>query len=388
MGKVKRQAQRHSNHHDNPRKGNKSISRRQHSQKQPPAVKKAAATQSAPHGNPQARLKVSFTKFDNVLLVGEGDFSFSLSLKQHHKVNQITATCYDSRETLETKYPNVTQTLSRLGGVGHETPATKTPEDEPTSFDDGNISGEEAEWIGFSPPPTPDTAASTDGGTGQQTSKVPNVNVLYGVDATKLFSAHKKALRAYGPFTKIVFNFPHVGGLSTDVNRQVRYNQELLVGFFKGAKELLSTPTRPAKVIKSDTYDDDDDEDEYDDVPENESRRDPGAVSGQILVTLFEGEPYTLWNIRDLARHSGLKVVESFKFPWSAYPGYQHARTIGEITTGKDRSEQGKRKGAWRGEERDARCYVLEDKDAEVSGGRTSTKRKKRAHDSDGDDGD
>lgn len=316
------------------------------------------------------------------MLIDVGDFSFSLSLKQHHKVNQITATCYDSRETLESKYPNVAQTVRQLAGLGHESPTKKILRDESDSAN-ADVTGEDAEWNGFSPPPSTSTA-STDDRTGETTSKIPKVNVLYGIDATKLFSAHKKALRAYSPFTKIVFNFPHVGGLSTDVNRQVRYNQELLVGFFKGAKELLSTSTRPAMVIKSDTYDEDD---EYDDVSESETHRDPGAVNGQILVTLFEGEPYTLWNIRDLARHSGLKVVESFKFPWLAYPGYQHARTIGDITTGRDRSEQGKRKGAWRGEERDARCYVLEDKDANISG-QASKKRKKRDYDSDGEKGD
>jgi 25S rRNA (uracil2634-N3)-methyltransferase len=192
-------------------------------------------------------------------------------------------------------------------------------------------------------------------------------------------------LRTTGPFTKIVFNFPHVGGLSTDVNRQVRHNQELLVGFFKAAKDLLSSPSKPARVaLQSEAYESDD---EYasDDVNQP-SHSDPGAVHGQILVTIFEGEPYTLWNVRDLARHSGLKVVESFKFPWSAYPGYQHARTIGDITTGKDRSEDDKRRGAWRGEEREARCYVLENKDVITSPahGRAS-KRKRKEEDDIGD---
>lgn len=47
------------------------------------------------------------------------------------------------------------------------------------------------------------------------------VKVLYGVDATKLGGKEVKK----GGFDRIVFNFPHVGGLTKDVNRQVRYNQ-------------------------------------------------------------------------------------------------------------------------------------------------------------------
>jgi 25S rRNA (uracil2634-N3)-methyltransferase len=73
-------------------------------------------------------------------------------------------------------------------------------------------------------------------------------------------------------------------------------------------------------------------------------------MGGRIIVTLFEGEPYTLWNVRDLARHAGLKVVESWKFDWSQYPGYSHVRTLGAIEGG----------GAWRGEDRQARMYVFE----------------------------
>ena len=49
------------------------------------------------------------------------------------------------------------------------------------------------------------------------------VKVLCGVDATKLVKAGK--LISQSCFDCIVFNFPHVGGLTRDVNRQVRYNQ-------------------------------------------------------------------------------------------------------------------------------------------------------------------
>lgn len=88
---------------------------------------------------------------------------------------------------------------------------------------------------------------------------------------------------------------------------------ELLVGFFKSALPLL-------------------------------------APEGMIIVTIFEGEPYDLWNIRDLARYSGLKIGRSFKFQANAYPGYKHARTLGNIEGG----------GGWKGEDRPARTYMFE----------------------------
>lgn len=139
-----------------------------------------------------------------------------------------------------------------------------------------------------------------------------------------------------------VFNFPHVGGKSTDVNRQVRYNQELLVDFFRRA--LLSL-----------------------------------APSGTIVVTLFEGEPYTLWNVRDLARHSGLQVERSFRFQASAYPGYHHARTLGVVRSKHD----GAVGGGWRGEERPARSYVFVRKDEVPRLVAVASKKRKRGEDED-----
>jgi 25S rRNA (uracil2634-N3)-methyltransferase len=285
-------------------------------------------------------------------------------------VKHITATCYDNEETLHRKYPQSKQILLQLLSA------------DPAAAEPALSVEEDSEWQGLSPSvsdaksPTPSGSPAAPNTLQPQRviSSRPHRIAHYAINAVKLSTTHSKLLRAHSPFTKIVFNFPHVGGLSTDVNRQVRANQELLVGFFKSAIPLLASVERPVPAERGNSgYDDHDDSESNLSEPGLKNAERTVVSKGQILVTLFEGEPYTLWNIRDLARHCGLKVVESFRFPWEAYPGYAHARTIGEITRGKDRTAEGKRRGAWRGEERDARCFVLEVKEEQGSSKRNGT---------------
>ncbi|KAL4967792.1 25S rRNA (uracil2634-N3)-methyltransferase [Aspergillus stella-maris] len=356
---------------------------------------------------------VPFRMGDRILLVGEGDFSFAHSLATHHRCKNLLATCYDSQETLYGKYPQAENHISEI--IDAPTRRTRSK----------------------SKPPQP---ADTK-------SQKPGPKALFSVDAKKLGSAAgggrdvrvgflkaERAIPAWkkakmdkedglkkkkkiqdnkdkdkgggkgGPWDMICFNFPHVGGLSTDVNRQVRANQELLVAFFKACVPLLAG--RPEVIDEDDEEDEegegrwgsdegsekDSGEDEDEDEKDNQNNDDHDHHSvkakderrtepGQVLVTLFEGEPYTLWNIRDLARHAGLNVVTSFKFPWACYRGYSHARTLGEIE-GKDGG-----RGGWRGEDREARMYVFEKK-TDDNAAKASGKRKKRQADSDDSDSD
>ncbi|KAF2166807.1 hypothetical protein M409DRAFT_22863 [Zasmidium cellare ATCC 36951] len=247
-----------------------------------PSKPGAKATPQKPSKPQKLEPTIPFHAEDRILLVGEGDFSFAKSIVENHGCCDVTATCFDSQVHLFEKY--------KPQAVEH----VKYLEDE-----------------------------------GQ--------TVLYGVDATKL--DNNKSLKKGELFEVVLFNFPHVGGKSTDVNRQVRFNQELLVSFFRAATPLLSP-------------------------------------SGTIVVSLFEGEPYTLWNIRDLGRHTGLEVVRSFKFQADAYPGYSHARTLGNIEGG----------GGWKGEDRDARSYVFRKKggaDVQARAGADVGGKRKRK---DGDD--
>lgn len=259
-----------------------------------PKTGKSEADSGPPNTHPQdLKPTIPFSPEDSILLIGEGDLSFSKALVAHHYCENVTATVLESSsEELTAKYPHAKENVEAIEAEGGK--------------------------------------------------------VVYGVDAKKMGPfARKVGKESVGIMDRIIFNFPHVGGKSKDVNRQVRYNQELLVEFFKRA--LLSL-----------------------------------APGGTIIVTLFEGEPYTLWNIRDLGRHSDLQVERSFRFQASAYPGYSHSRTLGVI-----KNKQGEVGGGWKGEDRAARTYVFMRKDdAPKPVPKPVPKKRKRADDDVDDDDD
>jgi 25S rRNA (uracil2634-N3)-methyltransferase len=252
------------------------------------------------HTQPQTPI-IPFSVHDSILLLGEGDFSFASALITHHGCANVTATTFEDPATLAEKYGD--------DAVAH----VRTLQDE--------------EQL-----------------------------VLYNVDCTKL-SSYKK-IRTRAPWDRIIFNFPHTGGLTKDVNRQVRANQALLSSFFASAKPLLA------------------------------SEGPPEGGEGSIIVTLFEGEPYTLWNIRDLARHAGLVVKRSWKFDRDVYPGYRHARTVGTIRKGGKEGGE-KSETAWRGELRVARTFefgLKEDGPGRVRGAAGHKKKRKRGEEDSSDD--
>ncbi|CAH0022936.1 unnamed protein product [Clonostachys rhizophaga] len=237
---------------------------------------------------------IPFNPEDRILLIGEGDLSFAASLATHHRCTNLVATVLEkSAQELTEKYPHAAENMTAV---------TSPPPPPPQSDDDEE--GEEN-----------DDAEESDhlAATSRDAAPTTKNRIVYGLDATRPLPS--SASRP--PPTRILFNFPHVGGKSTDVNRQVRHNQSLLVSFFDHALRAL-------------------------------------APGGTIVVTLFEGEPYTLWNVRDLARHAGLQVDRSFRFQAAAYPGYRHARTLGVV-----KARSGEDGGGWKGEERAARSYVF-----------------------------
>ncbi|CAJ2507016.1 Uu.00g082020.m01.CDS01 [Anthostomella pinea] len=277
-----------------------------------------AQQQQRQHAEPT----IPFSPEDKILLIGEGDLSFGASLVTHHYCADVTATVLEkNRAELLLKYPHAAANIAAIEAEGD------------------------------------------------------SCRVAYNVDATKMapFTTITTTTTAgttgtrqrEGVMDRIIFNFPHVGGKSTDVNRQVRYNQELLVAFFQHAIPSLAPSSRVASSHSSHSHNPPSDDDD------DSKKKTPPS----IIVTLFEGEPYTLWNIRDLARHCGLQVECSFRFQAAAYPGYHHARTLGVIKN-KNGDAVG---GGWKGEDRAARSYVFVRKDVGAPDGQQRGKKRARA---------
>lgn len=157
-----------------------------------------------------------------------GDFSFAHSLLHHHAFTSLVATSLDSRDVVLEKYPHARELLRGLEGWGVVDGGGGGGQDGEGEEEEENGEGDEEK----------EEEEKKDEEEDQDTEKTKpvkkEVRVRFGVDATKLTRAKvlgrkkpkkKKKEEPEPGFDKIVFNFPHVGGKTKDVNRQVRYNQ-------------------------------------------------------------------------------------------------------------------------------------------------------------------
>ncbi|GAA6043450.1 hypothetical protein JCM8097_002864 [Rhodosporidiobolus ruineniae] len=296
-----------------------------------------------------------FRRGERVLLVGEGNFSFSHSLLLPTSVasasssgssppqplitpSLLLCTAYDSEKVAREKYPDLDAHVSALRSAG--------------------------------------------------------ATVLFGVDATKL--EENKEVREFaklgkvknrpagkkgkevagvyegeGGYDKIVFNFPHVGQGITDQARNVRTNQSLLLDFYRSSALLLrrGTPRAPGSTTRDVTASQSRSardvsrspspafllEDEETEDPAVQLLPPPPSTRGSVLLTLRTTAPYSLWlpaqlatkghllvpsllSIPEqkarLAAHNGaeqptFKTVRSWGFEPTDWEGYEHRRTIG-----------------------------------------------------------
>ncbi|GMK56331.1 hypothetical protein CspeluHIS016_0301710 [Cutaneotrichosporon spelunceum] len=254
----------------------------------------------------RARATIPIMADDTVLLLGEANFSFARALVEGrgHSGHLVCATAYDTEAEALEKYPDAAGNVAALRARG--------------------------------------------------------VRVAFGVDAGALEKAHKVVGR--GPrWSRVVFNFPHVGKGITDQDRNVRANQVLLLRTLRSVAPLLTEgPSAfplpkgkgkgkgkgggktPVKRARSPSFSDGEGEDEEGErsrpVPASFT---PPDRQGSLLVTLLAQPPYSEWELPKLANRPPptcpgtreaqprFRVLRSFDFVPAAWPGYAHRRTIG-----------------------------------------------------------
>ncbi|CAM9923352.1 unnamed protein product, partial [Hapterophycus canaliculatus] len=88
-------------------------------------------------------------------------------------------------------------------------------------------------------------------------------------------------------FDRVVFNFPHTG------KQRIHLNRNLIRDFFASTKGLVKC----------------------------------AAAGGEVHVTLKDKPPYSGWNVKGMAKESGLVMVRCLAFDPSVFPGYRHSTT-------------------------------------------------------------
>ncbi|KAF8652870.1 hypothetical protein AX16_004091 [Volvariella volvacea WC 439] len=264
------------------------------------------------------RPTVPFRPTDRILLIGEGNFSFTRALVQepppellHLPPQNITATAYDTQRQCYEKYPEAEGIVKILIEKG--------------------------------------------------------VEVRFGVDATRL---EKISFLKRRKWDKIVWNFPHAGKGITDQDRNILSNQVLLLDFLKSAAKMLVSGPIPNYTVKrkkkrseSDDADDDRSDGEEDITMDDDSENKPPQsmvqTRGTVLITLRNVPPYTLWDLPRLAKKpppptsgSGrpnpiYTQLRSFTFVRSAWKGYEHRMTKGERAHGTGRTGEGGEDRTW-----------------------------------------
>lgn len=268
--------------------------------------------------------KTAFLPFslkDRILIIGDGDFSYSLSLVMNKMIlaKNLVCTSFDSREELNEKYgkevidKNILE-LNQLGvdKIYHKIDGTKIKESLGLNYSKNKRQGD---------------------GSGKSFKKLGGLRI-----------------------NNIIFNFPHVGLKIDNVDRNVLANQKLLTGFFKSCIEFydmldrqrelhrdLEEPKNDKGDKERDAEGDEDDDDfgvdsegnvvykysKFANVTEESKER-------KISITLFEGEPYDSWKVKRMAKESISYCVErSGKFEWQLFKGYKHRRTAGLGDTNK-----------------------------------------------------
>ncbi|KAJ1020719.1 hypothetical protein NDA16_004111 [Ustilago loliicola] len=271
-------------------------------------------TEARPYIKPRKRLPQPFARDDTILIVGEANFSFTLSLllpPRSHPPYQILATAYDSEEECFSKYPDARENVEKIRRIAGR--------------DDIVLFGVDAGQL--------EKYKQVMGASKSKSQASRNLAGGYGdsADSHSSSSAQRR-------WSKVWFGFPHVGAGHKDETRNVLANQLLILRFLISIAPFLTVGAIPGYApggASPNKRAGSDDEDELDDALDTgaealdevdhlakSSTHDadqailddtqarisalqplqPPSRQGSVLITLRNASPYTLWDVANLAK--------------------------------------------------------------------------------------
>ncbi|EIW87150.1 hypothetical protein CONPUDRAFT_116262 [Coniophora puteana RWD-64-598 SS2] len=253
------------------------------------------------------RPTIPFNPTDKILLIGEGNFSFTHALVFHPPPvladlppSNVTATAYDSEDECYVKYPDAKTMVEALEHKG--------------------------------------------------------VEILFGIDATHL----EKVLALKGKkWNRIVWNFPHAGKGITNQDRNILSNQVLILDFLRSASKSLVTGSVPVVNGPRKRKNTEDEESDANMSGDEETTQKQVAERGTILITLRNVAPYTGWDVPRLAKNPPKPkkegallnpcfiLLRSFVFYRALWKGYEHRMTKGERAHGQGKTGEGGEDRTW-----------------------------------------
>ena len=274
----------------------------------------SALTETRPHIKPPKRLPQPLVRDDTILIVGEANFSFTLSLllpPRSHPPYQILATAYDSEEECFSKYPDARENVEKIRRIADR--------------DDIVVFGVDAGQL--------EKYKQVTGASKTKLQASRNLIDGYGdiSDSHSSSSAQKR-------WSKVWFGFPHVGAGHKDETRNVLANQLLILRFLISVAPFLTVGALPGYAPgggSSNKRAGSDDEDDFDDaqptgaetfdeldalagssindadqaiLDDTQARiaalqpLQPPSRQGSVLITLRNASPYTLWDVANLAK--------------------------------------------------------------------------------------
>ena len=176
-------------------------------------------------------------------------------------------------------------------------------------------------------------------------------SVIQGVDGTLLPNSLPSPWNRF-KWDRILINFPHVGAGIKDQSKNILENQKMLVSLFRSCIQILSDPIA-CKEVKSKSKSKSNSNSNSTKIetspstppppppPKSFSRSSSCLPSqalflplssyhgGELHITLKEGLPYTLWDLKGIAKREGWTLRTSFRFSETMWSGYEHRRTLG-----------------------------------------------------------